>query len=99
MLWQRALCESLGLRGRIIVSKHGINGTVGGEIDACKRDLKRTRQLVAFQHLEIKWSNGTGFVAPEPHLLKGEDRGQRWRQIADFPRLSVKVRDELVAFG
>ena len=30
MLWQRTLCESLGLRGRIIISPHGINGTVGG---------------------------------------------------------------------
>ena len=30
MLWQRALCEKLGLRGRILISKHGINGTLGG---------------------------------------------------------------------
>ena len=28
--WQRVLCESLGLVGRIIISPHGINGTVGG---------------------------------------------------------------------
>ena len=31
-LWQRELCESLGLRGRIIISKHGINGTLGGDL-------------------------------------------------------------------
>jgi len=43
MLWQRDLCESLGLRGRIIVSEHGINGTVGGDIDACKRYIRKTR--------------------------------------------------------
>ena len=30
-LWQRDLCESLGLRGRILISKDGINGTVGGD--------------------------------------------------------------------
>ncbi|MGO1594323.1 MAG: hypothetical protein ACTHW1_08585, partial [Ancrocorticia sp.] len=36
-LWQRELCDSLGLRGRIIISPHGINGTVGGELDACKQ--------------------------------------------------------------
>ena len=34
MLWQRALCEKLGLRGRILISKHGINGSLGGEINA-----------------------------------------------------------------
>ena len=44
MLWQRALCEKLGLRGRILISKHGINGTLGGEISAvaaCTSNLKR----------------------------------------------------------
>jgi UPF0176 protein len=29
-LWQKTLCESLGIKGRIIVSPHGINGTLGG---------------------------------------------------------------------
>lgn len=98
-LWQRELCESLGLRGRIIISKHGINGTVGGEIDACKRYLKRTREFGPFKGLDVKWSDGTGYVAAEPQLLKGEDRTSPWKRIADFPKLSVKVRDELVAFG
>ncbi|MGO3146790.1 MAG: tRNA uridine(34) hydroxylase [Leucobacter sp.] len=98
-LWQRELCDSLGLRGRIIVSKHGINGTVGGETDACKQYLKRTREFGPFAGLEVKWSDGTGFLASEPKLLKGVDRRAPWKQIADFPKLSVKVRDELVAFG
>ncbi len=98
-LWQRELCESLGLRGRIIISKHGINGTVGGEIDACKRYLRLTREYAPFKGLDVKWSDGTGYVATEPDMLKGEDRSVPWRRIADFPKLSVKVRDELVAFG
>lgn len=98
-LWQRELCDSLGLRGRIIVSKHGINGTVGGEIDACKRYLKRTREYAPFKHLDVKWSDGTGYVASAPEMLKGKDRSAPWLRIADFPKLSVKVRDELVAFG
>ena len=62
-LWQRELCESLGLRGRIIISKHGINGTVGGEIDACKRYLRLTREYAPFKGLDVKWSDGTGYVA------------------------------------
>lgn len=98
-LWQRELCESLGLRGRIIISKHGINGTVGGEIDACKQYLKRTREYGPLGGLEVKWSDGSGYVASEPTLLKGEDRTVPWKRLTDFPKLSVKVRDELVAFG
>jgi UPF0176 protein len=98
-LWQRELCESLGLRGRIIISKHGINGTVGGEIDACKRYLRRTREYGPFAGLEVKWSDGTGLTEAEPEPLHGIDRAAPWARIADFPRLSVKVRDELVAFG
>lgn len=98
-LWQHELCESLGLRGRIIVSRHGINGTVGGEIDACKRYLRRTREYAPFAGLDVKWSDGTGFIASQPELLHGIDRSAPWRRIADFPKLSVRVRDELVAFG
>ncbi|WCZ33413.1 rhodanese-related sulfurtransferase [Corynebacterium massiliense] len=77
-LWQRDLCESLGLTGRILVSKHGINGTVGGDIDACKRYVKKTREYPAFKKMEFKWSEGSA---------------------DDFPRLSVKDREEIVAFG
>ncbi len=77
-LWQRDLCESLGLGGRIILSPQGINGTVGGELKAVKKYLRKTREFGPFSSLEPKWSEGTG---------------------NDFPRLSVRVRDELVSFG
>lgn len=39
-LWQRTLAASLGLTGRIIVSPQGINGTVGGPVDAVKQYVK-----------------------------------------------------------
>lgn len=77
-LWQETLCEGLGLRGRIIVSPQGLNGTVGGEIGALKRYAKATKRHPAFRDLELKWSDGSA---------------------EDFPRLSVKVRRELVGFG
>lgn len=77
-LWQRDLCESLGLGGRILVSKDGINGTVGGELKDVKRYLRKTREYAAFKQLDAKWSEGNG---------------------DDFPRLNVKVREELVSFG
>lgn len=76
--WQRVLCESLGLTGRIIVSPHGINGTVGGGLREVKKYIKATKRYEPFRTIDFKWSEGTG---------------------QDFPRLSIKVRDELVAFG
>jgi len=77
-LWQRDLCESLGLTGRILLSKDGINGTLGGELKAVKKYVRKTREYAPFKNIDFKWSEGTG---------------------SDFPRLSVKVRDEIVSFG
>jgi len=78
-LWQRDLCESLGLGGRILISGHGINGTVGGELNAVKKYWRKTREYAPFKDIDFKWSEG--------------------RDATDFPKLSVKVRDELVGFG
>lgn len=77
-LWQRTLCEKLALRGRILISKHGINGTLGGDIEALKAYVKETKQYAGFKGTTFKWSGG------------GRE---------DFPKLSVKVRDEIVTFG
>jgi UPF0176 protein len=84
-LWQRDLCESLGLRGRILISKDGLNGTLGGDLPALKRYVRKTRQYPAFAGIDFKWSEGTGI----------DESGAS----ADFPRLVVKVRDEIVSFG
>ena len=77
-LWQKTLCEKLNLQGRILISKHGINGTVGGDLDDLKAYVKATKEYPAFKGTAFKWSDGSR---------------------ADFPKLSVKVRDEIVAFG
>ena len=84
-LWQRDLCESLNLRGRILISRHGINGTVGGDLPNVKKYLRKTREYAGFKNMDAKWSEGTGVDENGASL--------------DFPRLSVKVRDEVVAFG
>lgn len=76
-LWQKVLCEQLQLRGRILVSTHGINGTVGGDINDLKAYIKATKEFPGFKDIMFKWSDGTR---------------------EDFPRLSVKVRRELVGF-
>ena len=84
-LWQRDLCELLGLRGRILVSRHGINGTLGGDMTALKTYVRKTKQYDGFRDIDFKWSTGSGL----------DDSGAS----LDFPRLSVKVRDEIVSFG
>lgn len=78
MFWQRSLARELNLKGRVIISKHGINGTLGGELDNLKRYVKETKLFPALKGTKFKWSEGTR---------------------DDFPRLSVKVRDEIVTFG
>ena len=58
-LWQKTLCDSLNLRGRILVSRHGLNGTVGGEMDDLKKYIKQTKQFPGFKDIIFKWSDGT----------------------------------------
>jgi UPF0176 protein len=78
MLWQRALAEANGLKGRVIISRHGINATLGGRIEGLKRYVKETKLHLSLNGTQFKWSDGSA---------------------DDFPRLSVKVRAELVSFG
>lgn len=84
-LWQRDLGDALGLRGRLIISKDGVNGTLGGDLPALKKWARSFRSYPAFKDADIKWSEGTGLDAQGLSL--------------DFPKLSVKVRDEIVSFG
>jgi len=77
-LWQRDLCENLDLTGRITISQHGINGTLGGSMRALKKYVRKTREFPGFGKIDFKWSTGTG---------------------DDFPKLVVRVRDEIVSFG
>ena len=77
-LWQRDLCENLDLKGRIIISKHGINGTLGGSMRDLKKYVRKTKEFPGFGKIDFKWSPGTG---------------------DDFPKLVVRVRDELVSFA
>ncbi|CAB4597489.1 unannotated protein [freshwater metagenome] len=77
-LWQRALCERFDLKGRIIISKDGINGTVGGLLSNIKKYVRATKEFAQFKEIDFKWSEGVG---------------------DEFPRLVIRVRDEIVTFG
>jgi len=78
LLWQRTLCEGLALKGRILISHQGINGTLGGAMGSLKRYVRATREYPNFKGIDFAWSDGTG---------------------EDFPRLRLRVRDEIVSFG
>lgn len=58
MFWQRAVCGNLGLKGRIIISPHGINGTLGGDLKALKAYVKEMNVHPKFKGITYKWSDG-----------------------------------------
>lgn len=73
---QRRLCESLGLKGRIIIAHEGLNGTVEGTIANTEKYIHAMRASTLFADISFKKSQGTGDA---------------------FPKLSVKVRPEVVS--
>lgn len=77
-LWQKTLASNYNLHGRILLSEHGINGTLGGELQDLKAYIRETKTFHGFKGMQFKWSDG------------GRE---------NFPKLSVKVRDEIVTFG
>jgi UPF0176 protein len=78
MFWQRSTCEKLGLKGRVLISSHGINGTLGGDIKQLKYYTREMKSHAKFAGITYKWSEGS---------------------VEHFPKLSVKVKPEIVAFG
>lgn len=78
MRWQCELCQRLSLKGRVIISRHGINGTLGGRIDDVKVYINEMNRTPEFKAIEYKWSDGMR---------------------DNFPKLSVKVRKELVTLA
>lgn len=68
-LWQRDLCESLNLKGRILISPHGINGTLGGEMADLKKYVTKTRRYESFKKIAFKWSDGTGNDFPRLRIV------------------------------
>lgn len=75
---QLKLCQELGIKGRILISGEGINGTVSGTKEATQAYREATNQYPGLQTMEWKISSG-----PED----------------TFPKLSVKLREEIVTLG
>ena len=60
-----ALCESLGLRGRIIVAAEGVNGTVSGEASACERYMEAMRTDPRTSEVEFKIDKADDHAFPK----------------------------------
>lgn len=75
---QRALCEELELRGRILIGEEGINGAASGLTDATKRYMAALRDDERTRGIEFKIDPADGHA---------------------FPKLSVKLRREIVPLG
>lgn len=73
---QKRLCKELRLKGRIIVSTEGINGTVEGVSKNTQKYIDIMNNIPEFSGISYKRSRGTGNA---------------------FPKLSIKVRPELVS--
>ena len=78
MASQRDLCTRLGLSGRIILAKEGINGTVEGTKENTEKYIEEIKKDVRFADMHWKKSAGDG---------------------KSFPKLSVKVRKEIVSLN
>ena len=72
---QRFLCVKLGLKGRILIAKEGINATLEGAKEAIDKYCAEVVKIPGFENIHLKISEGTGTA---------------------FPKLSIKVRDEIV---
>ncbi len=55
---QKALCAELGLKGRLLFSEEGINGTLAGAPEAIDEYMRQTNAIPEFSDLEwkISWS-------------------------------------------
>jgi predicted sulfurtransferase len=78
LTWQRQLCQSLNLMGRIILANEGINGTLGGLDQSIDQYKQTMNNHPLFANIDFKASDGDSNY---------------------FPRLSIKVKKEIVHLG
>ena len=65
LFWQRNLCEKLNLKGRVLISPHGINATLGGDIKNLKYYTREMKAHSLFTNITFKWSDGDGTEFPK----------------------------------
>jgi predicted sulfurtransferase len=69
MKWQRELCESLGLKGRIILAQEGINGTIGGSAESLEAYKEAMNAHEYFGDIDWKESEGSSEDFPRMRIV------------------------------
>ena len=67
--WQKELCQNLGLTGRILIATEGINGTLGGSVEAIDTYISHMRNVSQFADIEFKESEGSRDHFPRLQVL------------------------------
>jgi UPF0176 protein len=56
----RAFCQELGVKGRILISSEGLNGTISGTVEQTDRYMKALREDPRFHDIEFKVDEADG---------------------------------------
>ncbi len=67
--WQARLCKKLGLTGRIIIAKEGINGTVGGSYEATQNYIAAMEEHFLFGEIDFKTAPGDENYFPRMRVV------------------------------
>ncbi|HEY1037671.1 MAG TPA: rhodanese-related sulfurtransferase [Candidatus Paceibacterota bacterium] len=81
--WHKAVCANLNLKGRVLIAKEGINGTLEGRVED-------TAEYCRLMHLQ-DGSEGTFADFSDVVFKRSPGTG------VAFPKLKVKLRDEVVS--
>lgn len=73
MKLQRNLCQSLDLKGRILIAKEGINGTIEGSIENTKKYIENFHRDLRFVDVIFKESAGDGKSFPKLSIKVREE--------------------------
>lgn len=71
--WQKNLCESLGLKGRILIATEGINGTLGGTSEATDAYKKAMNEHPYFGGIDFKESDGDENHFPRMRVVEKKE--------------------------
>ena len=90
---ERAVCELLELKGRIIIAEEGINATLEGTDANIAKYMVHIKKDPRFKDLNIKLSEGM------KREVADVDTFSENKNVDAFPRLSIKVKKEIVSTG
>ncbi len=98
---ERAVCELLDIKGRIIIAEEGINATLEGTDENIAKYMTHIKKDPRFKDLNIKLSEGVERPVGDGENYFEEEDGkvEIEKSIGAFPRLSIKVKKEIVSTG